>query len=385
MKNKLLLYLAFLSVTTSCGQNEYELSDEMIYHISVNQISKTLAFDDVFEEYIYVPLKKTSDYNIGQITQILATEDRLFVVAGGIYCYDFEGNPIYHITSKGHARNEFLLCESVSIGDSLLYAYDRGKQQTHVYEVSTGEFVFNILSPSVEYIYRIGKGFVIDDLYHIQAKITKTNLKGRNRFFVYNEDFSTLRYRAFAKEQHLHYIGFPSSLGNDCFLYSDYYECKLYKILPDKVVSYLQIDCDSKYKNTSKDIQKAINSTEVRLDDLHGLEHIGETKSHIFGQFTFKGETYQFFFDKNSKHSKIGSFFTKIGNQQIWYTNHDELFSSRNYLIRYFTPEQLTANQFFISEKPLSPSHPDYKKQEIIMNCKPEDNPIVALYKFKNF
>ncbi len=384
MKLYTFLLFAILSVTTY-AQKEYKLNEEFVYHVSVDQISEEMSFNEVFEDYIYVPLKKTPEYTIGKITQLLATDNRLFVVADGVYCYDFEGNPIYHITEKGHARNEFVLCESVSISDSMLYMYDRGKRQTHVYNLKDGKFQYNIPSPSVESLYRIGKGFVIDDLYHVQAKITKTNLKGRNRFFVYNEDFSTIRYRAFGKEQHLHYIGFPSSLGNDCFLYSDYYECKLYKIMPDKILSYVQIDCDSKYKNTSKDIQKAINSTEVRLDDLHGLEHIGETKSHIFGQFTFKGETYQFFFDKKSKHSKIGSFFSKIGNQQIWHTNHDELFSSSNYLIRYFTPEQLTANQFFISEKPLSPSHPDYKKQEIIMNCKPEDNPIIVLYIFKHF
>ena len=358
----------------------------MIYHISVEQISNKLEFNEVFEEYIYIPLKKTADYTIGKISQLLATEDRLFVVSDGIYCFDFEGNPIYNISNKGHARNEYILCESVSISDSLLYMYDRGKRQIHAYEIATGKFLYNIPSPSAESIYRIGNGFVVEDLFHIRKKNSKADIEGNSRFFVYNGNMNELQYMAFSEEQHFHYIGFPSALGSDCYLYADYYKCKLYKILPDKVVSYLQIDCEPKYRNTPKEILKAINSPEVRMDDLHGLEHIGETYTHIFGQFTFKGETYQFFFDKKSGHSKIGPYFTTIDGHQIWYTsNRDELFSSSNYLIRYFTPERLSANQSIMRNTLLSASHTDYKKQQIILDCKPEDNPIVVMYKFRSF
>lgn len=384
MKQYFIFCLSILPITISCAQKEYVLDDEMIYHISVDSISKTLNFDEIVEDYIYIPLKKNPDYTIGKITQLLATEDRLFVVSDGIFCFDFEGNPIYSIINKGHARNEYVQCESVSISDDLLYMYDRGKLQTHVYEASSGKFLYNIPSPAVNDIYRIGNAFVIEDLFHLYTKTPLSDKK--NRFFVYNEDFGTLKYRAFGEEQHLHHIGEPTTLGNDCVLFSDLYACKLYKILPDKIVSYLQIDCAPKYRNTTQQILQDINGADIKNDNLTWLQHVCETEFHIYGHFIFKKESYQFIFDKMSKHCKFVCPFFDVETPRIWSASlTDRHFSNDNYMIMSFTPDRLTVWQRRAKMNQLPPTHPDYKKQQIILDCKQEDNPIVVMYKFKRF
>ena len=352
----------------------------MVYHISTDGLTKEpLDFNDIIEETKYVPLKMAKGYVIGEIVQLLASDDKIMVVtADGVYCYDFEGNPIYKITSKGHARNEFLLCEKITINDSLLYMYDRGKFQTHVYDARTGEFLHNIKCPYASIIYRIGNAFVVEDRFHDFI----SNVK--ERFFVYNEDFSKMKYMAFGKEQHFSNLGTPTSLGNECLLYCDYYEGKLYKIMSDKVISYLQIDCNANYRNTPEEIHQAIKSSKCNKENLHGFELVCETDSHIFGQFRLKGTTYQFLFDKNSQHYKIGSYFKTMEKHQVWYYfGTDVPYANNKYMFRAFTPEQISYYQ--IDNPPLPPTHPDYNNQKIVMKCKPDDNPIIAFYKFKNF
>lgn len=50
-----------------------------------------------------------------------------------------------------------------------------------------------------------------------------------------------------------------------------------------------------------------------------------------------------------------------------------------------FTPDRLTTWQRRADVNQLPPTHLDYKKQRIIMDCKLEDNPIVVMYKFIRF
>ncbi len=203
------------------------------------------------------------------------------------------------------------------------------------------------------------------------------------RFYVYNEDFSSMNYCAFGKEQHLCERQFTTSLGKDYLLYSDYYECKLYKLLPNKVVSYLQIDCEQQYRETAKQIHQDIQNSEVQQDKLHGLKHVCETDSHIYGQFIYKGEDYQFFFDKNSKHSKISSYLKKE-YVQIWALNDSQpMFYNNKYLLVFLTPERVALCRKWINMPPQS--HPEYNKYKTLLNCKPDDNPIIAIYKFRSF
>ena len=82
----------------------------MIYHISIDETKNVVQnFNNIIEEYKYVPLQKKEGFVIGKIEQVPTTVDKILVsISDGIYCYDFEGNPIYNITNKGHARNEFI-------------------------------------------------------------------------------------------------------------------------------------------------------------------------------------------------------------------------------------------------------------------------------------
>ncbi len=170
MKLYIFFLFAILSVT-AYAQKEYTLDKEFLYHVSTNNILDVIDFNEVIEEYNYIPLNNVDGYIIGKIEQLFATDERIFVVtADGVYCYDFEGNPVYTITNKGNARNEFILCESVSISEDLLYMYDRGKMQIHVYETKKGKFLRNIASPSVLDLYRIGNAFVVEDVYHSLQK-----------------------------------------------------------------------------------------------------------------------------------------------------------------------------------------------------------------------
>ncbi len=374
------------SVTLPNGGDEYKLDENFMYHLSTNNLLEVIDFKEVFEEYNYIPLKQTPEYTIGKVSQVLATEDRLFVVSDGIYCYDFEGNPIYHITDKGHARNEFIKCETVSISDSLLFMFDPNGLKIHVYEIGTGKFLYNIPCPYADNIYKIGNGFVIEDLSHLY---TKAYFEDKDRFFVYNEDLSTMKYRTMGKEQHLSYLGEPTSLSDGCILFSDVFEGKVYKILHDKVISYLQIDCDPKYIKTPQEIHKAIDKAIVSEEDLEAVQHVCETDSHIYGNFLLKGKSFHFVFDKNSRHSKVFSGFKDTTPHMFSGCLSGNPFSNNQYIILDFSPDGIKSQLYCMEVgrdfEPFPESHPEYKQYQKLLNCKSDDNPIIAIYKFRSF
>ncbi len=381
MKISILLFVSLLFATTSCAQDEYVVDDNFTYHVSIDTLYEELKFDDVFEEYRCIALKQSPDYLICEIKQLFQYKDRIIVVTDGIYCFDFDGNPVYNIVNRGHAKNEYLYCASVSLCDSLLYMYDRGKRMTHVYDAYSGKYLYGIESPSVENIYCIGDKMVIED------KLKSTELtRSNSRFFVYDKSFTRLQYRVFGKEQYLYNIGYPVSIGNKSILFSDYYECRLYKMLSDRVVSYLQIDCDTRYRNTPDQIGQSIRKARSQNDNLHALQHVCETKTHIFGTFIFKRKDYEFVLDKRSGHSKVCIRILGEGYQH-WHSNSsDRRFANDTYLCRYYGPERIyrPQNKYAYGEQ-LSINHPEYRNQKILQDCRPDDNPIVILYRFRSF
>lgn len=350
--------------------------------MSTDSLYNGLNFNDIFEEYRYIPLRQTEGFIIGKIGQILLFENKIIVVSDGIYCFDFDGNPVYKIDNKGHAKEEYLLCETVSINEGLLYMYDRGKRQMHVYDAQTGRFINNYEVPPVDELYCVGDAFVIEDPFH-SCSFTKSS---NHRFFVYDKDLSHIQYRVFDKEQDLYNIGSRTSLGNKCVLFCDYMNCRLYKLLSDKVVSYLQIDCDNQYRYTSEEIRIAIDNAKFKKDKLQGLQLVSETKTHICGTFFLHGKLYNFVLDKGSKHSKVFEYTVGM-SYQIWHRSEIESrYSSETYVCRSFNAERVYRPQSVCPYgESLPSSHPDYRNQKVLLDCKPDDNPIIALYKFRRF
>lgn len=84
MKRFILFILSLSFVFFSCAQKKCELDDLMVYHVSTDSLYNGLNFNDVFEEYRYIPLRQKEGFIIGKIGQILLFENKIIVVSDGI-------------------------------------------------------------------------------------------------------------------------------------------------------------------------------------------------------------------------------------------------------------------------------------------------------------
>ena len=286
------------------------------------------------------------------------------------------GNSLFKITSKGRARNEFIECTSVSINDGIIHLYDRQTKLIHRYNGKTGSFVDNISVPVVSRdIYKIDDGYVIDHLF-------PTDFYSGNARVLTTKDFSRPN-GEYLKEKQYHkpivnqvtYCGksvlFADYDGHTIFSF-DHDGCKKYDIQCDVVMMMPQDILD-------KRDEKNQTITETYT---HGLSMVYENDTHLIGAYQW-GTPFKFVYNKKTGETIS---FLDYFSEKYRLSPYDVRGSYKNYFVGVISPDDFD----FLKEaygfgSPLPTSHPEYEKQKILMEHNTDGNPIIALYKFKDF
>ena len=113
MKITIKLTILILFFLTACKQVP-NIEENPKYTILRDSLNYRMNIEELIEECKYIQLGKGPDldYNVGEIKKILLTEDRIFLISEGIFCFDMTGCPLYKIDQKGHAKTEFIECSS---------------------------------------------------------------------------------------------------------------------------------------------------------------------------------------------------------------------------------------------------------------------------------
>ena len=67
----------------------------------------------------------------------------------------------------------------------------------------------------------------------------------------------------------------------------------------------------------------------------------------------------------------------------------DKKFANNEYILVPNAPNEIASHLYYMRVgrdfEPFPESHPEYDKYKTLLNCKPDDNPIIAIYKFRSF
>lgn len=358
--------------------------EEECTELIIPEIKDSVCFSDVIEEYQYIPLSNRDGYTIGEISQVLISDGKIYVSSDGVFCYDMKGNPLFRINEKGGKKSEILKVTSISIEDGILYLYDEPKRVIHKYNSQNGKFIENVPLPeSVKGIYKIKEGFIAETF-----SCTSEFYEGVARFLAYdNSDFSDGPQKKYMSDDLYNFSIYGQvTFNNANVLFSDYFNNKVYKIDNN--------GCSLSYHINFKDFtplpQNVINNmlnnnTLIAEDDdyQYGLVDMYENQDFFVGNIQ-GGIRCTVIHNKKSNNSIA---FKRIYSSSKYQMAPYKFFGTNNgYFIHVIPAEIITMHKNICGFGDILPSdNPDFEKQRILINCNADDNPIIALYKFKKF
>ena len=372
-RNIAFLFVLFLIF----GCNSYDRVDPEYTNIEIEEIQDSVSFDDVIEDYQYIPLSQENGFVIGEVDQVVINNDKVYVASNGVFCYDLKGNPIFKITNKGNAKSEYMKCTSISVQNGILYCYDNAKMTIHKYDSSTGKFIDNIDVPaSMKDIYRIGDIFVLDNI-----GISSEFYEGDARMLTC-EQFSTKPITEdLFDDQYKFLIKDQVSYNSESVLFLDYFNNDVYRIDEKGCFKKYSVDFPEELPENIKSslIKERLLSTE------NNQYHYGltcENDNFVAGQVV-EGGAITFFYNKRTK--SYMAFHGYVSKKYQW---GPLTFNGvcGDFFYKIVNPESIAiANELLGFGDPLPKNHPDYQKQKVLLNNKLNDNPILVLYKIKDF
>lgn len=194
---------AFLLTNMGChspqskgNAGEYVTSDSTLVQVNIDPTGgESYSFDSLIDDISYIRLETNDDCLIGNIHQILCTNDYVFIldafVANSVYCFDKQGRFIRKIGKMGQGPGEyFRLCKIALTSDQkqiVLYDWNR----LHYYDLKGN------------YIKGVSPGFYANDIELVNDEFIAGFKEAgigddpkRRMLAVYDKDFNLL-YREF--------------------------------------------------------------------------------------------------------------------------------------------------------------------------------------------
>jgi hypothetical protein len=344
--------------------------------ISIAHIIDSISFDSIISEYQYIELSHENGFLLGEIDQVFINKNKVYVSSNGVYCFDMQGAPLFKITSKGHARNEFTECTSVSVYEDMIYLYDRQTKLIHRYNSENGSFIDNISVPVIgRDIYRITDEYVVDNLF------TTDFYKGDARILTTN-DFRKLNGEYLKENRYQQAVKDQVTYCNQSVLFADYDGHSIFRFNKDGCEQY-DIQCND-VKMVPQNILEKRGEEDILLDDTYtrGLSMVYENDTHLIGAFRV-GTPFDFVYNK--RNNKVIAFHSCY-SKKYCLRPFNVCGVYNDYFVRFLTSESYE----FLKEAygfgaPLPATHPEYEKQKVLLEHNVDGNPIIALYKFKDF
>ena len=366
-----------------CISNTSTVEEECT-ELIISEIKDSVCFSDVIEEYQYIPLSNRDGYTIGEISQVLISEGKIYILSDGVFCYDMKGNPLFRINEKGGEKSEILKGTSISIEDGILYLYDERKRVIHKYNSKNGKFIENVsLSESIKGIYKIKDCFVAETF-----SCTSEFYEGIARFLVYdNCNFSNGPQKIYLSDDLYNFpIYGQVTFNNANVLFSDYFNNKVYKIDNDSCSLSYHINFNGFSALPSNVINDMVEQRNLIAEDndyQYGLVDMYENQDFFVGDIQ-GGIRCKVIYNKNSNNSV--AFKRLYSSSRYQMAPHKFVGTNNGYFIHAIPAETIIMYKKIFGFGDILPSdNPDSEKQRILMNCNADDNPIIALYKFKKF
>lgn len=139
---KLLVLLAILSLSiTSCQHNQSKKDDALNINLS-NPTKIDLNMSTFVSDIQYIPLETTDENLIGNINQLLLTDDKIIVVdqkTASIFFFDHKGEYLYKIANKGVGPGQYTQINGVAVNQNKEEIYILDRKTLYVYTIK-GDF-----------------------------------------------------------------------------------------------------------------------------------------------------------------------------------------------------------------------------------------------------
>lgn len=377
----LFVVLCLVGCVSNTSKNNVE---EECTELIIPEIKDSVCFSDVIEEYQYIPLSKKDGYTIGEISQVIISDGKIYISSDGVFCFDMKGNPLFRINEKGNKKSEIMKGTSISIEDGILYLYDEAKRVIHKYNSQNGKFIENISLPeAVKGIFKIKEGFIAETF-----SCTSEFYEGVARFLAYdNSDFSNGPQKKYLSDDLYNFpIYGQVTFNNANVLFSDYFNNKVYKIDNNGCSLSYHITFNGNSTLPSNVINEMIanrNLIAENNDYQYGLIDMYENQDFFVGDIQ-GGIRCKVIYNKKSNNSVAFKRFYSSSRYQM--APYKFVGANNGYFIHIIPTEVIMICKNTCGFGEILPSdNPDFEKQRILMNCNADENPIIALYKFKNF
>lgn len=337
--------------------------------ITISHVADSVDFDSLVEEYEYIELSQENRFIVGDIKQIIIDNDKIYVSAGGVFCYNLKGDPVFKIAAKGHAKSEFIDCTSISINEGILYLYDKKTGILHKYNSSNGAFLDNIVVPvACRSLFKINDLYILDKLY------TSDFYDGNARILT-TKDFNKCDGAYLDKEQYKMPFADQVTYCSQSVIFAHYKGTSFFRFGKYGCTEY-NIQC----KDVSSSPHARLYEDEKNDKYAYELTNVYENNSYITGSFQ-SGNCFTFLYNKKSHRAIAFKDFNSC-SYRIGLTHARGVY--KDYFVYVITQEHFDfLKEAFGFGTPLPQAHPDYRKQKTLLEHKTHGNPIIALYKHK--
>jgi len=388
MKRKNVQHIILLLVCFflySCVENKQNKINELAkFEAEVNQIDNIINYDDLILECKLVQLETSSQCLLGDIKKLLVSDEKIIVLSNDVYCFDNKGNFLFALDKRGKGPDEFIRIDDISISNNQIYLYDNSQWKILSFDINSGDYLTSYRLPySVPRIEIVGDKMIVDRL-NFPNKL----MKGKERIFisalntpqhVISSYFSEQEYEI---ETEFQFTGY-----NGAAYLSNPFRGRVYKLQADSVENYFQIKSNKML--TDNDIGVLLKQNIYSTDAIsasgkaYGFERFFESNNFITYDFFIGNKKAYLVYDKNTRKNRV---FCDVKREYYQYPPIEFIGVYDDYFCKIINSETIVLNnRVYLSDHKID----DLKLKtdstyRIINTVSSEDNPIIALYKFKN-
>jgi len=175
---KKIFFVLLLLMVTSCTNKKVE--DAFRFNVFVDEIQEKVSFERIVDDYKYIKLETNDSCLLGDIKKVIFDNDRIYVLSGGVYCFDLKGNFLFAINRQGTGPSDYIRIDEMNIENGVIHIYDNARWRITSFSSNTGVFLNSKKLPySVSQAVVVG-GTLLMDGSHIPNKL----VKGNERIFV---------------------------------------------------------------------------------------------------------------------------------------------------------------------------------------------------------
>ena len=308
------IILAFIALVCGCNSASKNAKNDFKYQITMTELVEP-SWYDLVDSVSYITLKSPDATPMGEISQIIVNDDRIYVLADGFYCFDMNGKCLFKQTAKGRARNEFADATSMSVSDGQLFIYDKMLYKGLLYDALSGRYISTV---NFEQYVRLAYSY--DDCYICQPFMNEGPDNARFNISSKEKPDQLLTGHFYEKEHEVNIRGTETWSNDDGLFYTSYRRNLAWKMKGTECIPYIKVTVPQDQTLPDQIIEEMIEEARIspvnyESDYIYGLSYITECDDFITGRLTDNHKYIYFIYDKGTGHSK---FFYNTQETEPW-------------------------------------------------------------------